>query len=522
MRTSPLLLLAGIMTVASAIPHTLEERSALEKRFVNLWDAHEQEIYRARQDTQHRAKSKPTSEKAVDRKPEADEERRKNWWEWEELEEDCEDEDESPDSTTSPAEQPASSEDLDKTASILPVVDAKEKLVDKISTITSTTEVSPTPTKAASSSPTFVKSTRPTLPKTKPLHPTYPRTVTNPVKPDSWLMQYAAKITPYWSYDEVLWKPCERYSAFEPGSNIVPDPATCVPTCEDVHSHTRLAVFVDCMRIEVCAFATFVLPDSDCPGRVNSYELRCPKNQDELDKSKLNKGNLLGLALPGMLNGTHITPAQCSEKKNTPAMRLRRTGFGGYNRPADGAIAIRDTNTGMSLYSSGHLHKRAYRYRSYLDNMNLYRSLILQGPDWPESFSDNDKLLCRKEDINHDIGMYGGWESCPFNCRLEHLRYEYKEWLILGGERYSMCQYSVEVKEIPDERCPGLGSPEELCPGNQEELVAFLKTKLPEKSESEILELLKQEKLKEKQRKFTHRGVGQQNFLLTLTCRRKH
>ena len=68
-----------------------------------------------------------------------------------------------------------------------------------------------------------------------------------------------------------------------------------------------------------------------------------------------------------------------------------------------------------------------------------------------------------------------------------------EERVYIGSRSYIMCIYSAEVKDTPDERCPGVATPQEVCPGNQEELVAFLMKSIPNKSKDEILELLKKE-----------------------------
>src|SRR5690606_15489148 len=122
------------------------------------------------------------------------------------------------------------------------------------------------------------------------------------------------KITPYWNYTEVLWEPCQRY-----GRKGYPTGADCKPSCEDVHSHTILAVFHNCRRYEICAFATFVLPNSECPDRPNSFNLRCPLSEDEFKVKTLYKmthGLIPADAVQSMLDGKSKTIEQCIAEMN--------------------------------------------------------------------------------------------------------------------------------------------------------------------------------------------------------------
>src|SRR5690606_27659059 len=122
-----------------------------------------------------------------------------------------------------------------------------------------------------------------------------------------------------------------------------------------VHSHTRLSVYMDCRRYEICAFATFVLPDSECPGRINSYEFRCPKNQQEFNKAfyEVNTtmaAHTLEAALDDMQKEKHITFAQCKENYSKTKPKNRRFAPVGFLKSVRRDLTVRDVNTGLALY----------------------------------------------------------------------------------------------------------------------------------------------------------------------------
>lgn len=336
------------------------------------------------------------------------------------------------------------------------------------------------------------------------LLPTYPKGVTNPVDPNSFLMQLATKIAPYWNYTEVLWEPCQRSpDSYEP----VPEP--CVPSCEDVHSHTRIALWVDCKRIEVCAFATFVLPDEQCPGRVNSYEKRCPANAADFIKNRQNvvrwhgSGNIGRVfdefVFKAMEDRMHPTPEDCgiaaleeyyagfqteSNDVSTPAEQGKPESIDTADEIPSPANVI-DVRTFHQPPTSHSLQKRVYRYRQRLDIFNFYRTLVITGP-----LHGGSDIVCPLHTHSKDpLSRF-----CAFACENETAN-RITEYFYYAGRSIPLCNYPMSTVDDPDERCPGMASPETDCPQTEEEIIAQIAGKSGD-TEDKVWEVIKEQKEK--------------------------
>ncbi|RPA83175.1 hypothetical protein BJ508DRAFT_413611 [Ascobolus immersus RN42] len=496
MRHSTLLFLVSTLTAVSAVPQQEQSGRAVQpaKRYVGLWDSHEADVlYEARLEPSQKGRKGKG---------------RKHWWKFyddedEEAEQQPTESSKSTSTMTLPVEKP--------TPEILPP-DGKEKQVEDVTflpildedgqiktdpelkpepapepeptpepTPSSTIRLTSTQARKITITPTSTVTAAPSPKPTKAvaLKPTYPPGISDPVPKDAWLMEFASKVAPYWNYTEKVFPPCWRYNS-NPKAPL-PDP-NCTPTCESVRSHTIFAVFNRCMRHEICAFATFVLPDSECPGRVNSFETRCPLNEKEFSvKSmyKMTRGPINSADLAKMLDGTSDNIEQCIAKMNAAPAKRRSIPFG-FNTHA---LATRDTNTALALYSDPTLHthaKRAYQYRQALNNAGYYRSVMIAGP--PDFYGP------------HDLLPKGGWSIDPFSCG-EIVRMVFTEYLRLNGTRYRICEWPHSTKDFPEERCPGAGNPGELCPQTEEELVkALAKEGAGGKDPEKIKELLKKER----------------------------
>ncbi|RPA77380.1 hypothetical protein BJ508DRAFT_364470 [Ascobolus immersus RN42] len=282
---------------------------------------------------------------------------------------------------------------------------------------------------------------------THQLLPSYPKSITNPVDPNSWLMQYARspKLVPYWNFTETLWSPCQRHG------HPLPDPA-------DIHSHTHLGIFTgECnMWAQICTFATFVLPDSACPGRVNSYNLRCPHLLEDLNKIMFDKKPYWAAPLPvhpnepvsyltdGIEKGTLLTPANCQNPNERPESQLPPPAFRTSTTTTETATASTSTPTTLLL-------KRDYQYRKYLDSKYLYRTYGIEGPRTPIPF------------LPYGINR-------PFNCYDAETMVQAERINLPGIGQPEICYYPMGTKDIAEERCPGIKSPED-CPGSDEEMV---------------------------------------------------
>ncbi|RPA75819.1 hypothetical protein BJ508DRAFT_417913 [Ascobolus immersus RN42] len=316
----------------------------------------------------------------------------------------------------------------------------------------------------------------------KRIIPTYPESITNPVDPNSWLMQYAQQpdVYHYWNYSETLWAPCQRHR------QPIPDPATCVPSCEDIHSHTHLALFTECgIYAQICTFATFALPDEQCPDRVNSYTLRCPDSLERLNKIRYYKQGAddpfpptaplapFANVTAAIEAGTLIKPSDCPSNSTTPteptesSLPARRS----LQLVKKYLLTLRNTitahinshNLTSHKRAASHLLKRAYTYRTYLDSMNLYRIHIIQGPS----------------QITVPVRPQG--QNLPFNCHdPEQMVQVERIWI--GGEGTNItglassaeiCWYPATTRDHEEERCPGIKTPAD-CPKNENELLDVL------------------------------------------------
>ncbi|RPA85542.1 hypothetical protein BJ508DRAFT_178098 [Ascobolus immersus RN42] len=345
------------------------------------------------------------------------------------------------------------------------------------------------------------------------LYPQYPNGIDDPVDSGSWLMDFASKIAPYWTYLETPWKPCQRAEGWGPlwkDKDSEDSTDKCVPSCKDIHSHTRLGFFANCTYVELCAFATFVLPDSQCPGRVNSYKMRCSiSNQAELFSSW--QYNLFASTIirpeqqkeyedvvKGMSEGSHITPAECSERTSARLRLARRQEAGTpaapiaqYPQTSDLDRRIPSIETGLILYTSqgNNLSKRGYEYRKYLDGANLFRPYIIIGPGHPMC------QVAKEPNPPLPLGLVYRSGFCPFSCEAWHVESHIAQYIRPQtiDKRITICRFSVLTKDYPDERCPGIGSAVENCPSNEEQLVATIKGQLG-MTDEEVKALLKKER----------------------------
>ncbi|RPA77382.1 hypothetical protein BJ508DRAFT_330235 [Ascobolus immersus RN42] len=294
--------------------------------------------------------------------------------------------------------------------------------------------------------------------KHRPLLPTYPKTITNPVDQRSWLMQLARspEINPYWNFTETLWALCQRHRQ--------PLPKKCVPSCEDVHSHTHLGLHTGVCgeNAQICTFATFVLPDSMCPGRVNSFKLRCPKSQEEFNKILYDRsGGYRNDALSNLVvriksnrppkYGGILPPPQCESppppKNSTKTPR---------DLPKEPKKLPTSTPSTSSLHS---LRKRDYKYNQYITSKHLYRYFSIEGP-------------------RYDLPKVPFRPNRPYECYNSE-RMARAERVILPGKTdltsYEMCWYPVGTMDMPEERCPGMKTPD-ACPKSDEEMVEAIWT----------------------------------------------
>ncbi|RPA82825.1 hypothetical protein BJ508DRAFT_360800 [Ascobolus immersus RN42] len=310
--------------------------------------------------------------------------------------------------------------------------------------------------------------TKPAVPKpgkqstlARPTLPTYPKTVTNPVDPNSWLMQYARseKVSPYWKFTETLWAPCQRHR------QPIPDPTSCKPTCEDVHSHTQLSIFAECsidLYARICTFATFVLPDSECPGRPNSYQLRCPTSLEQLNKilyDGFEQPYIYFSQLTEAIEvGTHIGPTQCPQNKTEPVFSANRR----HRRQLDSASHASPTHTktasSIDSHNKHHLLKRDYQYRRYLNSKGLYRTYSIEGPrqELPNGHSEGIESLKR-----------------PWNCYDSEIMIQ-SERMYINDTQIEICWYPERTRNKPEERCPGIKTPDS-CPKDDDELVETIR-----------------------------------------------
>ncbi|RPA77381.1 hypothetical protein BJ508DRAFT_330234 [Ascobolus immersus RN42] len=295
----------------------------------------------------------------------------------------------------------------------------------------------------------------------RPVLPSYPESITNPVDPSSWLMEFArsAKVAPYWHFTETLWQPCQRHR------QPIPSSEACVPTCDDIYSHTHLALFTGyCgINVPICTFATFVLPDELCPGRVNSYKLRCPDSIEQFNKIKYDVQNSrdrgpyyerapISLFLTQIEAGTLPPPSQCKVLNPTiedTTMNTRSLPRISHSKPP------KRRNPHGEATPTPHaskLLKRDYKHRRYLDSKGLYRMYSIEGPRLP--------LPNRPNSINR-----------PFDCYdAEAMASAERVYLNNVTLPVEICWYAVGTKDIPEERCPGIRTPDS-CPQNDEELV---------------------------------------------------
>lgn len=447
MRSLPLVTLLVVSTAASALPESNTNTQREAKRWVNVWNGHENEISKPALKpvvkvvvNDERQKGKPNVEKPP--------RRRKNWWKWNEEEE--EDEDDTLIKTTATTTATSTTTTPGKFTKPIEPSPVFEPVEPTKSAITLAPVILPSPIKT--------KTTTTSTPKPEPtpavaLRPTYPKGISDPIPKDAWLLSWAAKVSPYWDFKEEAVAPCYDF-----GTKKSRTP--CVPTCADIHSHTRLSVNIICKTVEICAFATFVLPDSQCPDRPNSYTTRCPSSAASLPD------RITPQIQAALLDGTHIKPSGC--KNPPPPTRRRRD------------LALRSPHRSLAIYDRA-LHKRVYVYRGYLNGMNMYRSTVLQGPSG---------MSCSYAHTNPD-GTTDRNGRCPFDCSDLQLL-AYFEYIGLNGTNYRLCVYPESTREIPEERCPGIGNPEENCPGSEQELVQFFVEKTGY-SESKVRTMLKNE-----------------------------
>ncbi|RPA71867.1 hypothetical protein BJ508DRAFT_419743 [Ascobolus immersus RN42] len=333
----------------------------------------------------------------------------------------------------------------------------------------------------SSTSTTSTASSKPTQ-AAKIYRPTYPSGISDPVPADSWLINtFAPTVAGYWNYTEEAWGPCRT----NPASYDEPDEESskCEPTCADVHSHTRFNLYIDCELHEICSFATFVLPDSECPDRPNSFNRRCPLSQEEWD-TKGTKNRMFvrinEFPIADLLAGKSPTIEECKElaKKAPPTRRVYKVNTKKYKPKTKiftRALSVRDPNRAVVL------HKRLYNYRHQLSSMHLYRNAILSGtPDF-----DCDRW--------HEMPA-GPSEMCPYTCNAIS-RTVYMEYVSLNGKRFALCTYPASTIDFADERCPGSPSPETECPQTEEEMVALF-VKDGAGTEEKVRELMKLEQEK--------------------------
>ncbi|RPA82525.1 hypothetical protein BJ508DRAFT_89442 [Ascobolus immersus RN42] len=320
------------------------------------------------------------------------------------------------------------------------------------------------------------KKPEPQISHAPPVFPLYPSTVTNPVTPDSFLLQYAqsAKVRPFWNFTETLWAPCERHR------QPIPDPATCKPTCEDVHSHTSLYLFTGCdvEFARVCTFATFVLPDSECPDRVNSFKLRCPNSREDLDKAWYNDDRMIGQPFSNVTAaieaGTLVLPSECASKPVEPPVSSTTTTT--ETETATEPTTEPDTATPLppvdrrdfhltTAIEAHQLSKRDYQYRRFLDGKSLYRYYNIEAP--------------RQELPKWDEGGATQFHKRPWNCyiREEMVQSELIHLPVSTDLNNTdvtlveLCWYPEGTREEPEERCPGMISAASACPKTDEELI---------------------------------------------------